>query len=396
MTRIIQVQSLAVWKGLKNMVKAIRRIVAGNDDTGKAAILSDGPSPDVVLDPARPGFASTRIWVTDSAPARVKGIRETLNSPHRLQPPTNGTACRVVEYPPERNYIDRVTESEIVAWFKTMQSSKARVKGGHPYMMRTHSQDLCYLLEGEITLVLETQELLIGAGTCVIVNGVAHAWKNHTNLPAILVMNQLYAADEQALPPPMAVKASEDIAPPPEIAGILRRVVAGYDLHGRSCVLSDGPTPNRFPRPSGSWFHELWTLDEAPARLKGNLDFGCKGRVVAHSPPVSGANWRISYSGPTKAKAPVVAITDSTTSVAMDTGGGTERLQGSKVEGMHRTPSVDYAICLEGDRVLILEDSEVVLNKGDVVIQCGNWHSWGVKSETPAIMSYLMIGGEFG
>ena len=95
-------------------------------------------------------------------------------------------------------------------------------------------------------------------------------------------------------------------------------------------------------------------------------------------------------------EADVRSSSDDKTAKAMDTGGGTERREGGHIPGMHRTPSLDYAICLEGDRVLLLEDSEVVLNKGDVVIQCGNWHSWGAKSDVPTIMSYVMIGGEFG
>jgi hypothetical protein len=78
----------------------------------------------------------------------------------------------------------------------------------------------------------------------------------------------------------------------------------------------------------------------------------------------------------------------------METGGGTERRPGGS--GMHRTPSIDYAICLQGDRKLVLEDSDVVLNKGDVVIQLGNWHTWTKHSDGPNMMSYVMIGGEFG
>ena len=60
----------------------------------------------------------------------------------------------------------------------------------------------------------------------------------------------------------------------------------------------------------------------------------------------------------------------------MDTGGGTERSEAGRHKGLHRTPSIDYAICLAGERVLVLEGSEVVLGKGDAVIQLGNWHTW--------------------
>ena len=54
------------------MVRPIRRIVAGNDNRGIAVALSDGPSPDVRFDPARPGFAMTRLWVQETTPARAK------------------------------------------------------------------------------------------------------------------------------------------------------------------------------------------------------------------------------------------------------------------------------------------------------------------------------------
>src|SRR5262245_19990392 len=84
-----------------SMVKPIRRVVAGNEERGVAVALSDAPSPDVRLDPARPGFAATRLWVTDATPARVKGVRETLNLPHTIEPPKHGSVCRVIEFPPE-------------------------------------------------------------------------------------------------------------------------------------------------------------------------------------------------------------------------------------------------------------------------------------------------------
>ena len=382
--------------GENKMVKPIRRIVAGNDDNGKAVVLSDGPSKDVKIDPARPGFASTRLWVTDATPARVAGIRDTLDLPHSLEPPIGGTACRFVEFPPDKNWIGSVRPADVSAWFAAMDSSGAHVSGPHPYMQRTQSLDLCYILEGEIALVLDTGEVPLGAGTAVVLNGARHAWANHSDRPALVIMSQHSGVDEIAPPPPNAeVRPGAATSPPEKVTGLIRRVVAAQDAQGRSRVIADGPVPNAFPRPSGSWFYELWTLDEGPARLLGEVDAGRKGRTVMHSPPPVGANWRISYNESITPPAKVASIDDKTAK-AMDTGGGTERREGGKIAGMHRTPSLDYAICLEGDRVLLLEDSEVVLNKGDVVIQCGNWHSWGPKSDMPTIMSYVMIGGEFG
>ena len=146
------------------MVRPIRRIVAGNDDSGKAVALSDGPSRDVILDPARPGYASTRLWETDSSPARVSGIRETLTTRHRLAPPPNGTQCRFIELPPDKVWMGRVQESDVASWFASMGSVLSQTSGPHPYMQRTMSLDLCYVLEGQATLVLDTQEVQLEIG----------------------------------------------------------------------------------------------------------------------------------------------------------------------------------------------------------------------------------------
>ena len=174
-----------------------------------------------------------------------------------------------------------------------------------------------------------------------------------------------------------------------------RRVVTGHDANGLSCVIYDSATPNRFPRPSGSIFNEMWTIEDMPAPLKGDHDFGAAGRPMSHSPPLAGANWRISYSpGP-----PVQTDADIKKEKELhqiEAASGTERMQGGRHWKMHRTPSVDYAACLLGERLLVLEDSDVLIHKGDIVIQLGNWHSWDSRSPDPTIMSFVMIGGEYG
>ena len=46
------------------------------------------------------------------------------------------------------------------------------------------------------------------------------------------------------------------------------------------------------------------------------------------------------------------------------------------VSPVHRTQSVDYGIVLDGEVVLVLDDSETVLRAGDVVVQRGTTHRW--------------------
>jgi uncharacterized cupin superfamily protein len=62
---------------------------------------------------------------------------------------------------------------------------------------------------------------------------------------------------------------------------------------------------------------------------------------------------------------------------------------------MHRTESVDYAVVLEGEITLLLDDSDVVLRAGDVVIQRGTNHAWSNRSGKPVRMLYILIDGKF-
>ena len=60
---------------------------------------------------------------------------------------------------------------------------------------------------------------------------------------------------------------------------------------------------------------------------------------------------------------------------------------------MHKTETVDYAIVLEGEIVLLLDDDDVPLKAGDVVIQRGTNHCWVNRSDKPCRMAYILIDG---
>ena len=62
-------------------------------------------------------------------------------------------------------------------------------------------------------------------------------------------------------------------------------------------------------------------------------------------------------------------------------------------DGMHTTDTVDYAICLEGELTLRLDnDAEVTLTPGTCVVQLGTRHAWENRSDRPAWMCYVQIG----
>jgi mannose-6-phosphate isomerase-like protein (cupin superfamily) len=181
---------------MSEQMRFMRRVVV-SDENDRSKAISDGPSPDVRTDPARPGFASTRMWVTDHTPVPLKGLSESLHMPHALEPPPGGSVCRVVQFPPDASYRGKVGAKEVRAWFAAMGSPSASTyspEAPHPYMQKTRTLDFALIIEGEITLVLDTEEVHLQAGDTVVQRGTNHAWSNRSAQPCIVAFSSHDAA----------------------------------------------------------------------------------------------------------------------------------------------------------------------------------------------------------
>jgi quercetin dioxygenase-like cupin family protein len=153
------------------------------------------------------------------------------------------------------------------------------------------------------------------------------------------------------------------------VSGVTRRVVTGHRPDGRSVVVSDAAVPHVRGVP-GARFDEVWSTAATPERLD---------------------------------LAPANEPTSKTPSIGPQSGGGSLiRIiefapvgDGGMCSPMHRTRTIDYGIVIEGEVVLILSDSEVVLKAGDVVIQRGTDHAWENRSAKTARMAFILLGAEF-
>lgn len=58
---------------------------------------------------------------------------------------------------------------------------------------------------------------------------------------------------------------------------------------------------------------------------------------------------------------------------------------------MHRTKSVDYAIVLSGEIDMLLDDSEVHLKAGDILIQQATNHAWVNRSNDFCKIAFVLI-----
>ena len=104
-----------------------------------------------------------------------------------LPPPQNGTRIRFVDIPPDTAELLAQDRSEMLNAFTQIgdaAASTVRADSPHPLMHRTQSVDYGVVIEGELTLVLDSgAEVLLRPGSVVVQRGTNHAWANRSSRP---------------------------------------------------------------------------------------------------------------------------------------------------------------------------------------------------------------------
>jgi quercetin dioxygenase-like cupin family protein len=172
------------------MRKHSRRVVTGHDETGRAIVISDGPAPFVHVNKLDPDFYSTDIWRTFETPARiVPRAAESTEGPRRQLPTPNGSVLRINHFPPESDSVREMTPEEsarVFAGLGNHQASTFARGSRHPLMHRTETVDFAIVLSGEITMMLDQEDVHLTAGDVVVQCGTNHAWSNRSKEPCIM------------------------------------------------------------------------------------------------------------------------------------------------------------------------------------------------------------------
>jgi mannose-6-phosphate isomerase-like protein (cupin superfamily) len=172
------------------MAKPVRRVVTGHDAKGRAVVVSDGPAPFLHVNPLDPEWYSTDIWRTSETPATiVPQPQEPTLGPRRQMPERNGTVIRINHFPPESESVRAMSPADSRRAFAALGNETAATfgRGGrHPLMHRTETIDYAIVLSGEITMVLDDEDVLLKAGDVVVQCGTNHAWSNRSNAPCIV------------------------------------------------------------------------------------------------------------------------------------------------------------------------------------------------------------------
>ncbi len=154
----------------------IRRVVAGNDETGKAVIQFDSDASNVKQPTS--SITTTLLWVTDTSPANNEGSEDTADQEIGIPPPPNGSIFRIVEFGPEGSK-GRSDEAKYLSSVGAQQDESAR----HPGMHKTNSIDYAIIMSGEIDMLVDEDEVHVKAGDVVVQRGNNHAWANRGTEP---------------------------------------------------------------------------------------------------------------------------------------------------------------------------------------------------------------------
>lgn len=138
------------------MPLAIRRVVTGHDENGKAIVVDDAISPNTPG--RRPGTEATVVWATEGFPVSNDGYNDISPDQWDTTHP-GGTVFRILLLEP----------------------------GNTPRMHRTDSIDYAIIMSGEIDMELDDGDTThLKAGDVVVQRGTNHNWLNRGTEPCVI------------------------------------------------------------------------------------------------------------------------------------------------------------------------------------------------------------------
>ncbi len=169
--------------------------------------------------------------------------------------------------------------------------------------------------------------------------------------------------------------------------GTIRRVVTTVDESGKAVVLFDGDSPHRATRAGRrNTSTLLWVTDQTPADISGPRDRAAI--EIGTSPPPAGSVFRIVDYPPVTPEMEQVDASARMRELAHE-----PEIRGlpPRHPFMHRTRSIDYAIILEGEIDMLLDEGEIHLKAGDVLVQQGTNHAWVNRGKSVCRIVFVLV-----
>ncbi len=164
----------------------MRRIVTGHNDNGKSIVTLDGPPARSIGEDVGGLF---ELWNTDGTSVISTDAIDRADDEIILSPPSGGTKFRYFQINPLPEGVPEDVLQEIAAdAFEKVGAAHHRVDTSkHPAMHKTETVDYIILLKGDVTLILDEEEVDLKPFDVVVQRGTNHAWVNNGTEPALLI-----------------------------------------------------------------------------------------------------------------------------------------------------------------------------------------------------------------
>jgi mannose-6-phosphate isomerase-like protein (cupin superfamily) len=141
-------------------------------------------------------------------------------------------------------------------------------------------------------------------------------------------------------------------------------------------------------RPVSTIINELWETTRIPADNTANADAIARGHRLL--PPTNGSVFRVIEYPPDTQRVAAIAREQALPDDGSGRAAAADR-NSPRHPGFHKTNTIDYAIVLSGEIVAMMDDGEVLLKAGDVLIQRGTNHAWSNRTAEPAVIAFVLI-----
>jgi len=162
-----------------------------------------------------------------------------------------------------------------------------------------------------------------------------------------------------------------------------RRIVTGHDARGKAIVLFDDMATAKQRGANGITL--FWVTSEFPVDATGAAD---RAQTPVGLPlPGNGTVFRVVDFAPASPHASPVDHVEILRAMGID-----PATQGyGRHANTHRTRTIDYAIVLDGEIDMLLDDSEIHVKAGDVLVQQATNHAWVNNGTKPCRIAFILI-----
>lgn len=175
----------------------------------------------------------------------------------------------------------------------------------------------------------------------------------------------------------------------PEASRFTRRVVTGHNEAGRSVIISDGIcSANAALFISDFSINEVWTSEGLPA---DNQSSDAAGPTSVELEPTSGGNiFRIVQFPPDREYIHGIDMEAGFSAIGESGRASVATFDDAPHPAMHRTSTLDYIVIISGEIYAVMEEGEVLLRPGDVLVQRGTNHAWSNRGDQICVMAAVL------